>query len=385
VVLSREEIGAILKQVTGTERLIVMVLYGSGVRLEECLDLRVKDLDFDRHQIIVRQGKGQKDRATILPTAAREGLTRHLADERRLHERDLASGFGRVVLPLALDRKFPHAATEWRWQFVFPAARMCRAPPFGPPSRYHLHESVVQKAVAEAARLASITKRVSPHAMRHYAAFRTMPSPRERNRERATPSRASGRDLESSARHSLAALQPLEECEQLVLGPVSTRRWSVRWSGLCQRLFLEREVGLEVHLGGFDRFVAQPEGNDGAVYARLQQFHGRRVSQYVRRDVFLQQRWATTVSCGDVLVHQVLDAIGAERPSSRVRKHPLAVGARGFLKPRLECLHGLLGERRAALLAALADAAYMCAGAEHDILAAEAGHLRKPQPCLYRD
>ena len=167
VVPSREEIGAILKQLTGTERLIVMVLYGSGVRLEECLDLRVKDIDFDRHQIIVRQGKGQKDRATMLPAAAREGLTRHLADVRRLHERDLARGFGRVVLPFALDRKFSNAPTEWRWQFVFPAGRVCRAARFGPPSRYHLHESVVQKAVAEAARLAGITKRVGPHTFRH--------------------------------------------------------------------------------------------------------------------------------------------------------------------------------------------------------------------------
>lgn len=94
VVLSREEIVAILKQLTGTERLIVMVLYGSGVRLEACLDLRVKDPDFDRQQIIVRQGKGQKDRATMLPAAAREGLTRHLADVWRLHERDLARGSG---------------------------------------------------------------------------------------------------------------------------------------------------------------------------------------------------------------------------------------------------------------------------------------------------
>lgn len=167
VVLSREEISAILKQVTGTERLIVMVLYGSGVRLDECLNLRVKDLDFDRHQIVVRQGKGQKDRVTMLPAVAREGLTKHLADVRRLHERDLARGFGRVVLPFALDRKFPNAATDWRWQFVFPAGRICRTPRFGPPSRYHLHESVVQKAVAEAARLAGITKRVGPHTMRH--------------------------------------------------------------------------------------------------------------------------------------------------------------------------------------------------------------------------
>jgi len=148
-------------------RLIVMLLYGTGVRIEEGVDLRVKDLDFDRHQIIVRQGKGRKDRVTMLPAAAREALTKHLADVRRMHEEDLARGFGRVVLPFALDRKFPNASTEWRWQFVCPAGRMCRNPRFGPPSRYHLHESVVQKAMAEATRPAGITKRVSPHVMRH--------------------------------------------------------------------------------------------------------------------------------------------------------------------------------------------------------------------------
>ena len=167
VVLSREEVAAILKQLTGTMRLIVMLLYGSGVRIEECVDLRVKDLDFDRQQIIVRQGKGRKDRVTMLPSAAREALTKHLEEVRRIHERDLAKGFGRVVLPFALDRKFPNAPTEWRWQFAFPAARICRDPRFGPPSRYHLHESVVQKAMAEATRRAGITKRVSPHVMRH--------------------------------------------------------------------------------------------------------------------------------------------------------------------------------------------------------------------------
>ena len=167
VVLSREEVAAILKQLTGTMRLIVMLLYGSGVRIEECVDLRIKDLDFDRHQIIVRQGKGRKDRVTMLPSAAREALTKHLEDVRRIHERDLAKGLGRVVLPFALDRKFPNAPTEWRWQFVFPAARICRDPRFGPPSRYHLHESVVQKALADATGRAGITKRVSPHVMCH--------------------------------------------------------------------------------------------------------------------------------------------------------------------------------------------------------------------------
>ena len=167
VVLSREEIGALLKRLAGTERLIVMLLHGSRVRLEECLELRVKDVDFDRQQIVVRQGKGCQDRVTMLPAATREALTGHLAEVRRLHDADLARGLGRVVLPYALDRKFPNAPTEWRWQFVFPAGRICRDSCHGSPSRYHLHQSVVQKAVARAARLAGITKRLSPHAMRH--------------------------------------------------------------------------------------------------------------------------------------------------------------------------------------------------------------------------
>jgi integron integrase len=177
VVLSRDEVAALLKQLTGTERLVVTLLYGSGLRLEECLVLRVKDLDFDRHQIIVRQGKGQKDRATMLPAAAREALTLHLAQVRRIHEADLARGFGRVVLPFAVGRKFPTAASEWRWQFVFPAARICRDPRWGAPSRYHLHESVIQKAMVTATRQAGITKRVGPHVMRQHAGFRIMPGP----------------------------------------------------------------------------------------------------------------------------------------------------------------------------------------------------------------
>ena len=158
VVLSRDEVGAVLTQLTGTERLVVMLLYGAGLRLEECLELRVKDVDFDRCQITVRQGKGRKDRVSVLPAAARGPLHEHLADVRRLHEADLAHGFGRVVLPFAIDRKYPHAAAEWRWQFVFPAGRICRDVRFGPPSRYHLHESVVQKAVARAGVRAGVLK-----------------------------------------------------------------------------------------------------------------------------------------------------------------------------------------------------------------------------------
>ena len=147
--------------------LIVTLLYGAGLRLEECLELRIKDIDFDREQLVVRRGKGQKDRVTVLPASAKEALQGHLDAVRRLHTTDCVNGHGRVVLPFAIARKYPSAATDWRWRFVFPAARICRDPRFGPPSRYHLHESAVQKAVAQAARAAGIAKRVGPHTLRH--------------------------------------------------------------------------------------------------------------------------------------------------------------------------------------------------------------------------
>jgi integron integrase len=167
VVLSREEVGQVFAQVHGTMWLVVALLYGAGLRLQECLELRVKDLDFDRHEIVVRRGKGQKDRRTMLPVGVQERLQGHLREVKRQHERDVAKGVGRVVMPFALDRKYPNAATDWAWQFVFPAARICRDPEWGPPSRFHLHESVVQKGVAAAVRRAGLTKRVSPHAFRH--------------------------------------------------------------------------------------------------------------------------------------------------------------------------------------------------------------------------
>jgi integron integrase len=167
VVLSRDEVGRLLKALTGTDWIIVALLYGAGLRLQDCLGLRVKDVDFDLNQIVVRRGKGQKDRRTMLPALVKERLQSQLAGVRQQHERDLRQGVGRAVMPFALDRKYPAASTEWKWQFVFPAARICRDPQWGPPSRYHLHESVVQKAVADAARAAGITKHVGPHTMRH--------------------------------------------------------------------------------------------------------------------------------------------------------------------------------------------------------------------------
>ncbi len=167
VVLSREEVTAVLKQLTGTVKLMVVLLYGAGLRLRECLELRVKDVDFDRREILIRQGKGQKDRVTMLPSAAKATLLTHLEFVKRQHHDDLTRGLGRVVLPFAIERKYVNAATDWRWQFVFPAARICRHPQFGLPSRYHVHESVLQRAVADAVRRAGVTKHASCHSLRH--------------------------------------------------------------------------------------------------------------------------------------------------------------------------------------------------------------------------
>ncbi len=167
VVLSPSEVRRVLDQLTGVPRMVATLLYGAGLRLQECLELRVKDLDFERREISVRRGKGQRDRRVMLPDALREVLERHLEEVRRLHHADLGAGFGRVALPGALERKYPHAPTDWSWQFVFPAGRICRDERFGPPTRFHLHESVIQRAVTEAGRRAGLTKRVGCHTFRH--------------------------------------------------------------------------------------------------------------------------------------------------------------------------------------------------------------------------
>jgi len=166
-VLTRAEVGALLAQLDGTAWVMASLLYGAGLRLQECLQLRVKDVEFDTGQILVRGGKGGKDRVTMLPRVVRGPLSAHLGSVCHLHERDLARGAGRTTLPHALARKYPNAASDWAWQYVFPARRLFVHPRTGARYRHHVHESVLQRAVTDAVRRAGIPKRATCHTLRH--------------------------------------------------------------------------------------------------------------------------------------------------------------------------------------------------------------------------
>lgn len=166
-VFTRPEVVQVLDQLEGTPRLVAGLLYGAGLRLMEALRLRVKDLGFEERQIVVRDGKGHKDRVTMLPGPPVEPLQQHLAAVRLLHENDLRRGYGAVYLPNALARKYPNAARSWGWQYVFPARTRSVDPRSGEVRRHHLAESSVQKATAAAIRKAGITKRGSCHTLRH--------------------------------------------------------------------------------------------------------------------------------------------------------------------------------------------------------------------------
>ena len=167
VVLSREETGRLLKQLQGTHWLMASLLYGAGLRLMECLRLRVKDVDFAYRQILVRDGKGGKDRVTMLPESTVQPLQAQLGHAKRLHEFDLREGFGEAHLPHALARKYPRAGFEWGWQYVFPATKRSVDPDDGVIRRHHLDESVLSRALKAARRLAGIEKPVSAHVLRH--------------------------------------------------------------------------------------------------------------------------------------------------------------------------------------------------------------------------
>jgi integron integrase len=166
-VLSRAEVRLLLEHLNGTTQLVALLLYGSGLRLMECLTLRVKDIDFDQGEIRVRRGKGGKDRITMLPTAARGALLTQLQRVRELHARDLEQGAGHVALPAALERKAPDWAAQLAWQWVFPASRRYRDASSGRERRHHIHETAVQRAMQAAVRAAGIAKRATCHTLRH--------------------------------------------------------------------------------------------------------------------------------------------------------------------------------------------------------------------------
>lgn len=167
VVLTPAEVRALLARLDGREWLMAGLLYGTGMRLMECLRLRIKDVDFARREIIVREGKGNKDRRVPLPQTLVPALHTQMVAARLLHRADLAAGYGSVWLPHALARKYPHAAHEWGWQYVFPASQRSRDPRSGEVRRHHLDEKVLQRAVQRARRAAGIFKPATCHTLRH--------------------------------------------------------------------------------------------------------------------------------------------------------------------------------------------------------------------------
>jgi integron integrase len=167
-VLSKDEIDEFFNNIIGTYKVIAGLMYGSGLKLMECVRLRVKDIDFKYNQIIVKDGKGNKDRITLLPNKYKEALQLQLKKVRAIHKQDLADGFGKVYLPNALDKKFPNACKGWVWQYVFPAAQITIDPRTGIKRRHHISESIIQKTVKTAARKSTgINKIVSCHTLRH--------------------------------------------------------------------------------------------------------------------------------------------------------------------------------------------------------------------------
>jgi len=167
VVLTRDEAAALLDALDGTPRLMAALLYGSGLRLLECAQLRIKDVDLERRELTVRHGKGDKDRVTLLPASLIEPLVHQIAFARAQHQRDLAAGAGHVELPTALAAKLPGASRAWQWQWVFPATRTYFHAPTGERRRHHLHESVLQRAVSLAVLRARLSKRATCHTLRH--------------------------------------------------------------------------------------------------------------------------------------------------------------------------------------------------------------------------
>lgn len=167
IVMTRKEVKAVLSNLKGDKYLMASIMYGAGLRLSECLHLRVQDIDFDRNEILIRDGKGSKDRITMLPKSLKASLKDHLKKVNILHHKDLEDGWGSVPMPAALDRKYPNAPKDWLWQWVFPQENRWKNIRTKEQGRYHIDPSLVQKAVRNAVRNAGLTKRATSHTFRH--------------------------------------------------------------------------------------------------------------------------------------------------------------------------------------------------------------------------
>ncbi len=167
VVLTQDEVAKLLLQLSGTHHLIVSLLYGTGMRILEVLRLRVKDVDFARKEILIRDGKGYKDRVTVLPLSLIAALKAHLVKVKALHAADLENGFGRVYMPMALDKKYPSAGIDWAWRYVFPSGKLSVDPRSGDTRRHHIQDQAIQRAVRQAVVDAGIAKHATPHTLRH--------------------------------------------------------------------------------------------------------------------------------------------------------------------------------------------------------------------------
>jgi integrase len=238
IVLTRQEVGALLGELAGRERLMATLLYGSGLRLLECVRLRIKEIDFEKREIL-------------------EGVQQQ-------YEADLAQDFGGVTLPNAIDRKYPNAGREWPWQYVFPASRLLVDRASGRRLRHHLDESVLQRAVREAAKRARIAKTASCHTLRHYSASRTI-AERCGAVHAWVGNRASkGDGTGQSLGIVLLALQAAEEAQQFIPRLIATG-CAAESSRLGERLLFHGECGLEIDLGSFHGFVPEPQGDDRTV------------------------------------------------------------------------------------------------------------------------
>jgi len=166
-VMTREETLKLIAMMHGTHQLMAKLIYGCGLRVMECIRLRVKDIDFAINQTVVRDGKGKKDRITVLPEGVKTALKEHFVYVKRLHQDDLARGYGRVYLPNALAKKYPNADRQWGWQYAFPAKTLSKDPRSGMKRRHHLHVSSIQKAIQKAVNLCAVVKPVGCHTLRH--------------------------------------------------------------------------------------------------------------------------------------------------------------------------------------------------------------------------